>query len=391
VRAPSATRSPPSPEEASLLTPLDDTPWHQLPTTFDHVGTSDVRFFDRLWFAASDRRGGGALQFTMGVYQNMNVVDGGFVAIHEGRQHNVRVSRQLRPTYDTACGPLRIEVLEPLQRLRLTVAPNAGTVHGELEWVASFAAQEERRHFNRQWGRILEDYSRYDQIGELSGWLDVEGTRVELDSWWACRDHSWGVRERVGVPEPYTGEVPPPSASMFAFLFWSTDTHGGHVQVTRRDGANHLTAEILDRTTGRSVVGERVAVDATFVDDRRPRRFDRATFEVTDEAGGVTTFEVEAQGPAVAMPGLGYGGYDDGLGLGVHRGVEHLEAEVWDVSHPAEVGHPAGTVGRPVHRIQPVRLTVHGPAGTSHGTGSFTFIAEVELDADGHLRAGQAH
>ena len=27
-------------------------------------------------------------------------------------------------------------------------------------------------------------------------------------------------------------------------------------------------------------------------------------------------FEVSAQGPAVAMPGLGYGGYDDGLGLG---------------------------------------------------------------------------
>src|SRR4051794_35663158 len=73
ANVPSATRSPPGPEEASLLPPLDDTPWHQLPTTFDHVGTSDVRFFDRLWFAASDRDGGGALQFTMGVYQNMNV------------------------------------------------------------------------------------------------------------------------------------------------------------------------------------------------------------------------------------------------------------------------------------------------------------------------------
>jgi hypothetical protein len=64
-----------------VLTPLDESPWHQLPTTFDHVATSDPRFFDRLWFAASDRRGESALQFTLGVYQNMNVVDGGFVAI----------------------------------------------------------------------------------------------------------------------------------------------------------------------------------------------------------------------------------------------------------------------------------------------------------------------
>jgi hypothetical protein len=363
-----------------VLTPLDDTPWHQLPTTFDHVGPSDVRFFDRLWFAASDRRGGGALQFTMGVYQNMNVVDGGFVAIHQGRQHNVRVSRQLRPTYDTVCTPLRLDVVEPLRRIRLTVAPSEATVHGELEWVATMAAQEERHHFARSWGRVLEDYARYDQIGELSGWLEVEGERVELDRWWACRDHSWGVRERVGVPEPFTGEVAPPGSSMFAFLFFSTETHGGHVQVTRRDGADHLTAEVVDRATGESLVGEHVAVEAEFVDDERPRRFRWAAFEVTSADGGRTRFEAEAVGSAVAMPGLGYGGYDDGLGLGVHRGIQHLEHEVWDVSHPAVVVLPDGRTDRPVHRIQPVRVTQSGPHGTSTGDGSLTFIAELPLD-----------
>src|SRR5882724_7165966 len=104
-----------------MLTALDDSLWHQLPTTFDHVGTSDPRFFDRLWFAASDRQGKAALQFTMGVYQNMNVVDGGVVAIHEGKQYNLRVSRQLRPAYDTVCGALRIEVVEPLRHLRLHI------------------------------------------------------------------------------------------------------------------------------------------------------------------------------------------------------------------------------------------------------------------------------
>jgi hypothetical protein len=372
-----------------VLTPLDETPWHQLPTTFDHVGTSDVRFFDRLWFAASDRQGGGALQFTMGVYQNMNVVDGGFVVIDRGRQHNLRVSRQLRPTYDTVCGPLRIEVLEPLRHIHLTVDPNAGEVHGELDWTATFSAQEERRHFDRSWGRVLENYSRYDQIGELSGWVDIAGARLELDSWWACRDHSWGVRERVGVPEPFTGETRARTGSLFAFLFYSTDTHGGHVQVTGNDEATHLTAEIVDRATGDSTIGERVTVDATFVDDRRPRRFDHVTLEVIDNAGAVIRFDVEANGPAVAMQGLGYGGYDDGLGLGVHRGIEHLESEIWDVSQPAEVRYPDHTTGRPVHRIQPVTVRQHGPDGVSHGTGSLTFIGEVELDPDGQLRYGR--
>ena len=34
-----------------MLTGLDDSLWHQIPSTFDHVGTSDPRFFDRYWFA----------------------------------------------------------------------------------------------------------------------------------------------------------------------------------------------------------------------------------------------------------------------------------------------------------------------------------------------------
>ncbi len=361
-----------------MLTELDDSPWHQLPTTFDHVGTSDPRFFDRLWFAASDRQGRGALQFTLGVYQNMNVVDGGFVVISGGVQHNLRVSRQLRPHYASTCGPLRIDVREPLQRIALSIADNSSGITGELEWTATDPAQEERPHFARLAGRILEDYSRYDQIGECSGWVRAGGERIELDSWWSCRDHSWGVRERVGIPEPVTG--PPaaaaPTGGLFAFLFYSTDTHAGHVQVTRRGaGLEHVTAEVIDRRTGTSVIGERVEIDADFFDDERPRRVSRAGFDVALRDGSTVHIDAEAEGPAVAMQGLGYGGYDDGLGLGVWRGVDHLETERWDVSHPARVQYPDGRADRPVHRIQPVRVTQRGPGGQSVGTGSLTFIA----------------
>ena len=372
-----------------MLVHLDDSPWHQLPTTFDHVGTSDPRFFDRLWFAASAPDGSGALQFTIGVYQNMNVVDGGFVVIHRGMQHNVRVSRQLRPLYDTSCGPLRFDVLAPFEHIRLSIAPNAGGVHGELDWRATSAPQEERHHFGRRWGRVLEDYSRYDQIATLSGWLDIDGERVELTDWWACRDHSWGVRERVGIPEPFTGELPAAEGSAFAFLFFSTDTHSGHLQATARGDFAHMTAAIIDRADGSIASGEHMTVDAHFVDDGRPRRFDIATFVVREGEEDVH-YEVRRNGCAVAMLGLGYGGYDDGLGLGVHRGVEHLEHDVWDVRHPAEVVHADGTVDRPVHRIQPVTVTRTSSSGTSVGHGSCTFIAELPL-VDGHLRWTAGH
>ena len=85
-----------------MLTTLDDTLWHQLPTTFDHVGTSDPRFYDRFWFACYERGGDAALQITMGAYRNMNVMDIGVVVTHAGRQHNVG-PRETGPETGRSC------------------------------------------------------------------------------------------------------------------------------------------------------------------------------------------------------------------------------------------------------------------------------------------------
>ena len=365
-----------------MLTPLDDSPWHQIADTFDHVGPSDPRFFDRLWFAASDPAGSGTLQFTIGVYQNMNVVDGGFVVIHDGKQHNVRASRRLRPRYEFDVAPLAIEIVEPMQHLHLSVAPGAHGVAAELDWHAVLEPEEEPQHFGRRDGRVVEDYKRMDQIGVCRGWFDVGNGPVAVDEWWACRDHSWGVRERVGIPEPATNEAPErPAGSFFAFLFYSTSAVGGHVQVAGAPGhpstSGRSTSVRIANVdgSGEPAVGLPVTVAAAFSDDGRPRRIRRGRFGVGDDL----TIDVEALGRAIAMPGLGYGGYDDGLGLGVYRGVAHVEHDVWDVTHPAEVLLGDGSTTRPVHRIQPVRVTQTGPDGVSEGTGSLTFICEGDL------------
>lgn len=370
-----------------MLTVLDESAWHQIPSTFDHVGTSDPRFFDRLWFAACDPVTGRTLQFTLGVYQNMNVVDGGFVAINDGIQYNVRTSRQLRPRYEMDCGPLRIDVIEPMQRLHLSIQPHHGHLHGELDWIAELPAQEERPHFNRVNGRIVEDYLRYDQTGSVNGWLDIEGQHHNIDFWWACRDHSWGVRSRVGIAEPATGPTPTPSGFGFAFLFFSTDTHGGHVQISKHDHSTDGTIEIIEKTTGTRLSAYTLAIDATFVDDQRPRRFDHVRFNLTTPSGEPITIDATKAGPAVAMQGLGYGGYDDGLGLGVYRGEHHLELDTYDVAHPTHIIMPDNSTQRPLHQIQPVTITQRTADGDiSHGTGNLTFVAELDTDPDGHVR-----
>ena len=115
-----------------MLTNLDESLRHQLATTFDHVGSSDHRFFDRYWFGAYD--GHGRMQFCcgMGQYVNMNVQDG-FAAVQVPRsgggvnQHNFRLTRGLRPNLDeTVVGPLAIEILKPYERMRLSWKAEAG-------------------------------------------------------------------------------------------------------------------------------------------------------------------------------------------------------------------------------------------------------------------------
>jgi len=367
-----------------MLTPMDDTLWHTHPTTFDHVGTSDPRFFDRYWFAASDPAGSGTLQFTLGVYNNMNVVDAGFVVIRGDRQHNVRASRSLRPRFETACGPLRVDVLEPLHRARLRAAPGAHGVEADLEWTSVLPAQEEAARFTRVRGRVVEESRRFDQIGECSGSISLEGHRWELDRWWATRDHSWGVRESMGIEEPVTGPPAAPSAgTLFAFLFFSTETLGGHLQIAQFEGRpDYFTAEFTrrDRPSEAFAALAGADLDVAFYDEGRPRRFRSAHFGARLADGTKLEIAAEALCPAVDMQGLGYsGGYADGRGLGVWRGDEHVESDVWDVSHPCEVVRAGGAVARPIHRIQPVRLTLRGAGLEEQGTGSLTLIAEGRL------------
>jgi len=59
-----------------MLSPLDDFPYHQISTTFDTAGPSDPRFFDRYWWVFNDPEGRFCLCTGLGVYKNMNVMDG---------------------------------------------------------------------------------------------------------------------------------------------------------------------------------------------------------------------------------------------------------------------------------------------------------------------------
>lgn len=181
----------------------DDYPVHQASEFIAHVATSDRNFYDRYYFNALDTGGGWMAVFGLGQYPNLGVTDA-FVTVRVGEeQHIVRSSKPLGDRSDLSVGPLRVEVIEPLKRLRFVVEPTEHTVAMDLVWDAFGPAIPEPRQYIRSMGRVVFDTQRLAQMGSWSGTLSVNGVDLPVDpgTTWGSRDRSWGVRP-VGEREP---------------------------------------------------------------------------------------------------------------------------------------------------------------------------------------------
>lgn len=376
-----------------MLSPLDETLRHQIGTTFDHAGTSDPRFFDRYWFAVYDPQGGEpALNLGMCSYLNMNVMDGYAAFLQDGRQHNIRFSRTLRPYLFDAdpelseIGALSVQIVEPFRRLRLRLAENDWGLGCDLQWTSALSPHEELPNFTRLRGRVTQDYLRYNQSGTVEGWLEVDGRRTEAKGWWGGRDHSWGVRTDVAGGEPVTG--PSDERAARGGFLWTWMTFGsadmaGHVQYHEVEDGSAVHQEAMVRwADGRVVTSS--AVDLDFDVYPGTRRFSTATWKLEVPPGpGEGTWRLEATpiSRSIAMVGLGYSmGYADGQGFGVYRGEHHVEHDVYDVSHDEDVVFPDGQRDRPYHRDCAVTYRLVAPDGTvSTGAGHAAIIPSGTL------------
>ena len=108
-----------------MLLGMDEYPYHQITSTFAGVAGTDPAWNDGHYICLSDMAGEIGLASTLRLYQNNDVLDG-FVCVRSaGKQHNIRLSRRLRPDMDTlAVGPLRLEIVEPLKAVRLVLEDN---------------------------------------------------------------------------------------------------------------------------------------------------------------------------------------------------------------------------------------------------------------------------
>jgi hypothetical protein len=195
-----------------MLTRGDDYPIHQTPEPIAYAG-SDRNFYDRYFFNGYSADGLDFFAVAFGVYPALNVADAHFSVIRDGTQHCLHASRVLgMERMDLKVGPIAIEVLEPLQKLRVTVSGEG--LAAELTFEGRAFPIEEPRFVKRLGPRLFMDYTRLTQNCRVTGWIEVDGDRQQLSGWTGSRDRSWGIRP-VGAPDPQ----PTPGAGLSGF-FW---------------------------------------------------------------------------------------------------------------------------------------------------------------------------
>ncbi|WP_425229107.1 hypothetical protein [Sphingomonas sp.] len=200
-----------------MLTQGDDYPLHQTAEPIAFAGT-DRNFYDRYFFngyslTAGDTR---MLAVAFGVYPQLDIVDAHVCWMANGRQVNLHAAaRAGGERLLMQAGPVRIEVVEPLRTLRITVdAPDQG-ITADLTFTGRSFPIEEPRFTRRIGPRTLLDYMRLTQNGGYDGWVEVDGERHDVTGFAGTRDRSWGVRP-VGARDVQ----PPPVLPQF-FWLWS--------------------------------------------------------------------------------------------------------------------------------------------------------------------------
>ncbi len=321
-----------------MLVGMDEYPFHQITDTFAAVAGSDPQWNDGHYVCFCDEAGEVCLTSNLRLYQNNDVLDGFVCVRHDGRQHNLRLSRRLRPDLDhLGVGPLRLEVIEPMRTLRLVLERNAYGLAVDVRCHSSAVPYQDPIEITRVDGRLLSERATYEITGTCEGTVEVGGQSIELTSATAAffRNHSWGYQAGRGGPRPYGAPLGTPRRvpGIRQWVLFNMPDHGGFFfqDPKRRAAAGQGVVLFADRVVPIAAMDH----DLQFYEGGR--RLRSGTVELVDAEGTARTYAIEDLGWVYCQGGGYFGGFDDGLGQGVYRGEYHEEGEVWDVSHPTQV------------------------------------------------------
>ena len=376
------------------LVPADETLNHQIVDTFATVGQTDRTWTEKICAQACARDGSLQVAFGLGKYTNRGVMDA-YAGVSRGiEQWTVRASRELAPDPGLATvGPIRYEILEPLKTVRFALDANdvqPVAFDWTFEGVVPPFMEHAEQHRSRDGYRLDADIVRYHHAGVATGWVEVDGSRVEFDdaTWVTTRDHSWGVRYGVGAPLDDVKAASRPSSLQIA-VNWSP------IVCERPDGSRYALHWYYQRSAlggwqsvefqggvehpdGRKDLF--VGVEPTFEVDPVNRRLRRATLPFVMADGSRRPVTVASLGETGFHLGAGlYFGLDDQY-HGQYRGPLEVAGE-----HVPDCTTPEAS--RRLHQLRDNVVRVDDPVGGGVGYGNLQSMfmgphPELGLDED---------
>src|SRR5215467_11726145 len=127
-----------------MLSKLDDFTIHQTAEPIAVSATTDRNAYDRFWF--NGYTGDGEFYFGIGaaLYPNLGIMDCGFSIVRDGVQHSFHASRRApREPSEVEIGPFKIHIIEPMRRVRVTIADNDTGIACDLTFLARTANVQE--------------------------------------------------------------------------------------------------------------------------------------------------------------------------------------------------------------------------------------------------------
>jgi hypothetical protein len=324
-----------------MITSFDDYPLHAGSRPVNETATNDINHYDRYFFNGYTKDASLYFGVAMGLYPNRHVVDAAFSVVVGGNEQ-ISVHSSGRAPDDRAAtthvGPIRIEILEPMRRHRLTVDTPEHGLRAELEFTARSAALQEPHFLLKAGNRTVFDYTRLTQFGRWSGWIEVDGARRVIDEsfTFGSRDRSWGTR-----PVGPSADVGAPVGDRQFYWLWapvSFDDFATHFDVNEHASGSrwHQTGFFIH--DGNSSPEEHDDVDYSIEWRRGTRWANRFSIDLRGSNSESHHIELEPL-YEFQMIGLGYGHPE--WGHGFWKGESAVGGERWNlpVTNPLDPKH----------------------------------------------------
>lgn len=359
-----------------MLTKFDDYPIHQTPEPLAIVATSDRHAYDRYWFNGYQDNGEFYFGIGAAVYPNLGILDCGLSIVHDGEQHSFHASRRApKERSEVEVGPFKIEIIEPMMSLRVTLDDNETGISADLLWIprtASFAEEFQRSKRTPATASRHMEATRFNQFGNWQGQIRYAGKTVKIDPTrvFGTKDRSWGIRP-VGDPAPPGApslEAPAINFLWFPIHWKKRCTHAGifeneHGVCWHWDGMIMPTYDKPSDIPGvedpkmEVLAGVDHAIHEFFPGTRRARR---AEVSLKHLDGSLTQIQVESL-LVYRMKGIGYSHPE--WGHGKWKGELAIGCDSWRIED-------CDNMELPNQHIQSVvKATVSGPDGDEEGVG----------------------